>query len=137
PIAFNFPTDLMWAEITAPKPTPLLMPAAASATPDDEAVQEAAAMIAAARRPVVLAGRDAIDDRSRAALLRLADRIEAPLATTLRGKNLFRGEDYNLGYMGTLSSPAAGDVLAGADCILAFGAALNFHTTAHGGFTRD
>jgi thiamine pyrophosphate-dependent acetolactate synthase large subunit-like protein len=83
---------------------------------------------------LVWAGRDAIDEQSRAALLRLAERIESPLAITLRAKGLFQEEDYNLRTMGTLSSPAVVDIITKSDCILAFGSGLNFHTTFHGGF---
>ena len=136
PVAFNFPVDIMRAPVDgefAPMLTELAMP---SAVPGGSDLDQAIGIIAAAKRPIVLAGRDAIDDVARAALLRLAVRIEAPLATTLRAKDLFRGEDYNLGIMGTLSTPAATDAIMKSDCILAFGAALNFHTTSGGGFVE-
>lgn len=134
PIAFNFPADMMHAPVKddgAPIPAPL---AASSGAADERAIEEAVAIVAAARRPIVLAGRDAIHPQARSALLRLAARIEAPLATTLRGKDLFRGEAYDLGIMGTLSAPKAVDVIMKSDCVLAFGAGLNFHTTGHGGY---
>jgi len=136
PIAFNFPTDMMHVPVED-EATPVLTALAAPASAAAEAeIENAVAIIAAAKRPIVLAGRDAIAPDSRAALLRLAERIEAPLATTLRGKGLFQDEDYNLGIMGTLSAPKAIDVIMKSDCILAFGAGLNFHTTSHGGFVE-
>lgn len=136
PIAFNFPTDMMHV-LVEDEVTPVLTALAAPATAAAEAeIENAVAIIAAAKRPIVLAGRDAIAPDARAALLRLAERIEAPLATTLRGKDLFQDEDYNLGIMGTLSAPKAIDVIIKSDCILAFGADLNFHTTSHGGFVE-
>ena len=55
-----------------------------SADPDN-----AIAIIAAARRPVVLAWRGGIAPEARAAVLRFAARIEAPVATTLQAKDLF------------------------------------------------
>ncbi|BCH35163.1 acetolactate synthase [Mesorhizobium sp. L-8-10] len=134
PVAFNFPVDVMRASVEDDFAPMLAAPAQPSATPAGADLDEAIGIVAAAKRPIVLAGRDAIGDGAREALLRLAARIDAPLATTLRAKDLFRGEDYDLGIMGTLSAPGATDALMKSDCILAFGAALNFHTTSHGGF---
>jgi acetolactate synthase-1/2/3 large subunit len=134
PVVFNFPADLMWRPVDADLPPMFTAVARPSATPAADDLENAVGIIATARRPIVLAGRDAIDDMSRAALLRLAQRIDAPLATTLRAKNLFRDVDYNLGIMGTLSTPKAVDAIMASDCILAFGAGLNFHTTSEGGF---
>jgi acetolactate synthase-1/2/3 large subunit len=136
PIAFNFPTEMMHQLVEDGAPQMLAdIPTPAGAASEDE-IENAVAIIAAAKRPVVLAGRDAIGPEARAALLRLAARIQAPLATTLRAKNLFRGEDYDLGIMGTLSAPKAIDTIMKSDCVLAFGAALNFHTTGHGGYVE-
>ena len=70
--------------------------------------------------------------QARAALLRLADRLGAPVATTLRGKDLFRGERFNLGIHGTLSHSVALEVFNASDCLIAFGASLNRWTTAEG-----
>lgn len=134
PIAFNFPADMQRLPVgdaVRPLFASLSLPVV---TPSGEDLDNAIGIIAAARRPIVLAGRDAIDEAARSALVRLAARIEAPLATTLRGKGLFAGEDFNLGIMGTLSTAAATDVIMASDCILAFGAGLNFHTTSHGAF---
>lgn len=134
PVVFNFPADLMWRPVDADLPPMLTAVSKPSATPAADDLENAVGIVATARRPIVLAGRDAIDDISRSALLRLAERIDAPLATTLRAKNLFRDENYNLGIMGTLSTPKAVEAIMASDCILAFGAALNFHTTSEGGF---
>ena len=64
--------------------------------------------------------------------MRLAGRIGAPLATTLRARDLFHGEPHDLGVVGTLSHEVAADVVDSADCIIAFGAGLNKWTTAEG-----
>ncbi len=135
PIAFNMPADILWSEVEA-ETIAWSLPAAGRVTPEGEALDNAIGMIAAARRPVVLAGRGAIDAASRAALLRLARRLQAPLATTMRARNLFRGEDHVLGVFGTVSTPQAADAILRADCVIAFGAGLNFHTTAQGAFLR-
>lgn len=133
PVAFNMPAELQWsdAEFAA---IPWDVPALPATQVEGDALDNAVGIIAAARRPVVLAGRGAIDDDSRTALLKLARRIEAPLATTMRAKNLFRGEDHALGVFGTVSTPKATEAIMQSDCIIAFGASLNFHTAAQGSF---
>jgi acetolactate synthase-1/2/3 large subunit len=135
PIAVNMPAEFQWEEVDA-RPVSWEVPALGPTEVAGDALDEAVGIIAAARRPVVLAGRGAIDDASRAALIRLARRIEAPLATTIRAKNLFHGEDHVLGVCGTVSTPQAAEALMSADCIIAFGASLNFHTTGEGGYVE-
>jgi thiamine pyrophosphate-dependent acetolactate synthase large subunit-like protein len=89
-------------------------------------------VIASARRPIVLAGRGAIGPAARASVLRLAGRIGAPVATTLKAKDLFRGEPFDLGIFGTVSTRVAAETIARSDCIVALGAGLNRFTTARG-----
>lgn len=135
PVAFNMPADFQWLDLDF-RPVSWAAPFQLPSELEGEALDNAVGMLAAARRPVVLAGRGAVSDGARAALLRLARRLEAPLATTMRAKNLFRGEDHVLGVCGTVSTPAAADALMQADCLISFGASLNFHTTAQGGFVE-
>lgn len=135
PIALNMPADLLWQELDY-NPVSWHVPPFPRTVLEGDALDQAIGMIAAARRPVVLAGRGAIDAASRDALIRLSRRIEAPLATTMRAKSLFRGEDHNLGVFGTVSTPQAAEAIMSADCIIAFGASLNFHTTAQGAFVK-
>lgn len=135
PIAFNMPADFQWVDVE-PEDVSWEVPELGPTPVEGTALDNAVGIIAASRRPVVLAGRGAIDRASRDALLRLARRIEAPLATTMRAKNLFRGEDHVLGVCGTVATPQASEVMMGADCILAFGASLNFHTTGEGGLVQ-
>ncbi|MAM62188.1 thiamine pyrophosphate-binding protein [Maritimibacter sp. UBA3975] len=135
PIALNMPADFQWEDVSH-RAVSWEVPPLGPTRIEGDALDEAVGIIAAARRPVVLAGRGAIDDEARAALLRLARRIEAPLATTIRAKNLFRGEDHVLGVCGTVSTPQAAEALMTADCIIAFGASLNFHTTGNGGYVE-
>ncbi|WP_296606343.1 thiamine pyrophosphate-dependent enzyme, partial [Nocardioides sp.] len=78
----------------------------------------------------------AMSPAARAALLALAGRIGAPVATTLRAKDLFRGEPHDLGVFGGLSHPLAAEVIAASDCIVAFGASLNGRTTGGGGLVE-
>lgn len=131
PVLFDMPTRMMWEEAPVPevRPAPLPDPAAPADGPE---LEKAVGIIAAARRPIVLAGRGAVGAREE--LARLARRIGAPLATTLKAKGLFTGEPFDLGVFGTLSTPAAVEVIGKADCILSFGASLGRFTTVRGAY---
>lgn len=134
PVALNIPTDLQHQLVEYAR-SPLLagLPPAV-VPPSGDALDDAIGIIAAAKRPVVLAGRGAADPKAREALLRLAERIDAPVATTLRAKGLFHSAEYNLGIFGTLSAPAAVDAILNSDCVISFGASLNSYTTSNGAF---
>lgn len=134
PIVLNMPTEMMW-EMTADVGIPPMPLQSAKAPAHGDAIDEAVGMIASARCPLVLAGLGGVGARD--ALIRLANRIGAPLATTLKAKSLFEGEAYNLGVFGTLSTPAAAEVISSADCIIAFGAGLNRFTTARSSYVEN
>ncbi|WP_127501992.1 thiamine pyrophosphate-binding protein [Actinoplanes solisilvae] len=129
PVVFNVPSDFMAADVEY-REVPLRLPRAQKAYPDPAAVRRAVDRITASRRPVVLAGRGAIDSRD--AVLRLAERIGAPVATTLKARDLFRGEPYTLGIAGSVGDPAAQEVIDSSDLIISFGAGLNAYTTRNG-----
>ncbi|MEU4690452.1 thiamine pyrophosphate-dependent enzyme [Actinoplanes sp. NPDC023714] len=134
PVVFNVPSDFMWEEIEYDD-VPLNLPETQTSYPDPGAVRYAASRIATARRPVVLAGRGAIPARRQ--LLELAERIGAPVATTLKAKDLFRGEPFDLGIAGGLGGAVARQVMDDADLVIAFGAGLNAYTTDGGALLRD
>jgi thiamine pyrophosphate-dependent acetolactate synthase large subunit-like protein len=119
----------MWQEVEH-KPVSFPAFSAPAMVPEGEDLDNAIGMIASARRPIILAGGGAAGARD--ALIRLADRLEAPLATTLKAKGLFNGHPYNLDIIGTLSTPATYDAIAKADCIVCFGASLHHFTTDKG-----
>lgn len=129
PVVLNVPADYMWQEAGPGSPV-AVDTAEHAAEPSGEALDVALGAMVSARRPIVLAGRGATSADAREALLRLADRLGAPVATTIGAKDLFRGEPSALGLFGTLSHDAAVDVIAGSDCVIAFGAGLNRFTTA-------
>ena len=62
----------------------------------------------------------------------LADKIGALIVTTARGKDLFRGNPNTLGIIGSFSHSIARRMADQADCVLVFGAGLNFLTTSFG-----
>lgn len=130
PVVLNVPIDLCWAEATLGAPYRLGPVGLAGTAPDPDQLDRALGVVATAQRPVLLAGRGALG--ARAELVALAQLLGAPLATTLLAKDLFRGEPADLGVFGTLATPVAQDVIAAADCILAFGAGLNPYTSDQG-----
>ena len=90
------------------------------------------AVLDKARRPLIVAGMGAHRAGARQAIEALAERIGALLVTTARGKDLFRGNPRNLGIIGSFSHSIARRMADQADCVLVFGAGLNFLTTSFG-----
>jgi acetolactate synthase I/II/III large subunit len=129
PIVLNMPADFMWQEVDH-KAEVLDVFTAPGGVAEGNILDQAIGMIASARRPLILAGGGAVTAREQ--LIRLADRLEAPLATTLKAKGLFNGHPYNIDIFGTLSTPAAYDLIAQADCIVCFGTGLHDFTTDRG-----
>ncbi|MEM7058389.1 MAG: thiamine pyrophosphate-binding protein [Pseudomonadota bacterium] len=129
PIVLNMPADFMWSETEHEKQIFKAFHAP-SYVPDGDDLNDAVGMMASARRPIILAGGGAADAREQ--IIRLANRLEAPLATTLKAKGLFTGHPYDIDIFGTLSTPAAYDVIAKCDCVVCFGASLHHFTTDQG-----
>ena len=134
PIVLNMPADFMWqrADYDIQVLDVFTSPGGVA---EGDALDDAIGMIASAKRPLVLAGGGAVAARDQ--LVQLANRLEAPLATTLRAKGLFNNHPYNIDIFGTLSTPVAYEVIASADCIICFGTSLHDFTTDHGKLMRD
>jgi len=129
PIVLNVPSDFMWQEVLFEKtiyPSFKTVNAAVSGDVFDDAL----GIIASASRPIILAGIGA--KHARDALVRLAVRLEAPLATTLKAKDLFNEHPNNMDIFGTLSTPEGYAAIDKADCIISFGASLSSFTTDKG-----
>ncbi|MDU8926354.1 thiamine pyrophosphate-binding protein [Alisedimentitalea sp. MJ-SS2] len=129
PIVLNMPADFMWEKTTHEKHV-LDVFTNPGGVAEGDTLDNAIGMIASARRPLILAGAGAVAARDQ--LVKLADRLEAPLATTLKAKGLFNEHPYNIDMFGTLSTPAAYDLIAQSDCIICFGASLHDFTTDQG-----
>ena len=83
----------------------------------------------AINRPMILAGRGALDAGAAPALKQLGALTGALMATTLHANALFDGDPYNLGICGTYATPVASELIPRTDCVLVFGAGLNSLTT--------
>jgi thiamine pyrophosphate-dependent acetolactate synthase large subunit-like protein len=134
PIVVNMPADFMWQEVEH-KPVTLPVFDTPRMVPEGEHFDNALGMIASAKRPVILAGGGAIDAKD--AIVALADRMEAPVATTLKAKGMFNDHPYNMDIFGTLSTDATYDLIAKSDCIICFGTSLHHFTTDKGKLVKD
>lgn len=131
PVVFNMRVDLQWAQTEA-TPVVLPVPCVRNAVVEGDDLDRALGMIASAKRPFILAGRGAIAPQAREAIVKLAKRLDAPLATTLKASGLFHGEPFNLGVLGTLGRAVALETIAKSDCVMAFGASLTQYTLGGG-----
>ena len=134
PIVLNMPADFMWQEVAHDMQL-LDVFTAPGGVAEGDILDNAIGMIASARRPLILAGAGAVGAREQ--LIKLADRLEAPLATTLKAKGLFNDHPYNIDIFGTLSTPVAYELIAQSDCIVCFGTALHDFTTDRGKLMKD
>jgi thiamine pyrophosphate-dependent acetolactate synthase large subunit-like protein len=99
---------------------------------DFHRIEDLVAAIKASSKPLILAGHGAVVADAEQALATLADRIGALLATTLHAHGMFASHPWNVGICGGFASPAAVELIARSDLILAFGASLNMWTTKKG-----
>lgn len=116
-------------DITQPKPMPVVPP---PQLPRSTAIQAAAGLLIRSQRPLIVAGLGAWHSGARTAIVRLADRLGAALATTLKAQDMFRGHPANCGILGSFSRSSGRRLMEQADCVIAFGASLNQRTTSHG-----
>jgi thiamine pyrophosphate-dependent acetolactate synthase large subunit-like protein len=131
-VVLSLPTDVQDA-LCPGKVAPLaLPPAPAPLHPDPGSVRRLVDAIGKAQRPLVLAGRGAVISDAEAALITLAERTGALLATSVCGHGLFVGDPWSVGISGGFSSPAAHELISESDMILAFGASLTQWTTKRG-----
>lgn len=127
------PIDIFESPVGIESPGEAIAPRTPEAQPArDAAVRAAVSVLAAARRPLILAGWGAWASGAGPGLVELADRIGAVLATSMRGKDMFRGHPYNAGIMGSFSHSAGRRLFDQADAVIAFGASLNRYTTNDG-----
>ncbi|WP_421998911.1 thiamine pyrophosphate-binding protein [Reyranella sp.] len=116
----------------ASAPPPALPADRPPAAPRPQAIEAAAALLRQSRKPLILAGLGAHRAGAKEEIVRLGDRIGALLATSARGKDMFRGHPANLGIVGSFSHSAARRMVDQADAVVVFGAGLNLLTMSFG-----
>lgn len=133
-VLLNLPLDVQASEVadggSGAAPAASIGPAPTAPAPSPAAVAELTERILASERPVLVAGRGARE--AGPALRALGEAAGALLATSAVAKGLFRGDAWDLDVSGGFSTPAAAELIADADLIVAFGSVLNMWTTRHG-----
>jgi acetolactate synthase I/II/III large subunit len=131
-VVLSMPLDVQNGTLASNLPPLELPPAPGRLHPDPQALAELADALLRAQRPLILGGRGAVIADAEAALLALADRTGALLATSVCGHGLFSGSPWSLGISGGFSSPVADELISESDFILGFGASFTQWTTKRG-----
>ncbi|MFP6698716.1 MAG: thiamine pyrophosphate-dependent enzyme [Alphaproteobacteria bacterium] len=132
-VTLHLPTDVQLSDVQVrddsrpafPKP---VVPAPARA----QSVAAAAEILAKSQRPLIMGGLGAHKAGAAPMLEQLAEKTGALLATSARGKEMFRDNPNNLGIIGSFSHSMARRYAQQADCVVVFGAGLNFLTMSFG-----
>jgi acetolactate synthase-1/2/3 large subunit len=127
PGAVEIPIDQQYrsAEVEIPAVAPV-----GAYLPDPDALSTVADALSAATRPVLWAGGGVISAGAGPALTALAERLGAPVVTTVEGRGAIP-EDHPLCLGALTVSPQVEDIISGADVVLAVG------TRFQGGATRN
>ena len=95
--------------------------------PPEEALNRAVELIKKAERPVIIAGYGA--RYSMSAVIRLAERLNAPVLTTFKGKGLISdNHPLGCGVLGRSGTPVASWFMNESDLLIVFGASFSNHT---------
>ncbi|MGH9040404.1 MAG: thiamine pyrophosphate-binding protein [Acidimicrobiia bacterium] len=102
--------------------------AAPGIAPPEEELARAAGLLSGAERPVIICGNGARPYRSE--ILAFAERIDAPVITTFKGKGIVP-DDHPLacGVLGRSGIPVASLTMQRSDCLLVLGASFSNHTS--------
>jgi thiamine pyrophosphate-dependent acetolactate synthase large subunit-like protein len=134
PVVFSAPFDMQEEEAVEHAdeytPSTSLISAPQEIQPDPAAIDRAADLIGGSTRPIIIAGRGALDARPE--IIQLADATGALLATSMMAKGLFDGDARDLGLAGGFASDISRARFQEADCVIGVGAGLNHYTTDHG-----
>jgi acetolactate synthase I/II/III large subunit len=96
--------------------------------PDAAAVAKVAEALSAASRPVLWAGGGVVSSGAGPALLALAERLSAPVVTTVAGRGSLP-EDHPLCLGALTTSPPVEDIVSSADVVLAVGTRFQGNST--------
>jgi len=120
PVLIDLPRDILLQQIRDDGYVP--SPPAPRPSADPAAVTAAAQRLVSAARPVVIAGGGAIASEASAAVVQLAERLQAPVLTSLAGRGILP-EDHPLaaGGLGAHRNLVSKRLLAEADVVLGLG----------------
>jgi len=125
PGAVEIPVDQQYRRADVEIP---VLRTGAGYTPDAKALSEVADALCAATRPVLWAGGGVVGSGAGPALVALAERLGAPVVTTVEGRGSIP-EDHPLCLGALTTSPQVEDIVSGADVVLAVGTRFQGHST--------
>jgi acetolactate synthase-1/2/3 large subunit len=127
PVAVEIPIDLQYRRADVEVPDP----AWARVVPDEAQLDQAATAVSEASSIVLWAGGGVVASDATDALVELAERLQAPVVTTLNGRGSIP-EDHALAIGATTTNRDVASVIAGADLVLAVGTRFQAGDTANG-----
>jgi acetolactate synthase-1/2/3 large subunit len=122
-VLIDIPKDVQ-QQVVAGEQAPIvrLRPHREPPPPDRKLLNAAAASLANAHRPLILAGRGVAIAQAQAALLALAERIDAPVGTTLLGTGVFPSRHpLAVGLVGFMGTGYCNLAVSDCDCLLMVG----------------
>jgi acetolactate synthase-1/2/3 large subunit len=128
PTYIEVPVDLLRGEVEIPRVEELGMDSIDPPGASDSQVAEAARLVGLADRPVIWAGGGVLRSKAWDEVRALAERLDAPVATTYMGKGAFP-EDHPLSAGSAPDDRAFQELLTNADVVLAVGTELGAETT--------
>jgi thiamine pyrophosphate-dependent acetolactate synthase large subunit-like protein len=131
-VVLSLPLDVQDARLNGANAPLELTPLPGRVQPDQKEVLRLAEALSRAKRPLILAGRGAVLSDAESALVALADRLGALLATSICGHGLFAESPWSVGISGGFSSPVADELISESDFMLGFGVSLTQWTTKKG-----
>src|SRR5687767_8369226 len=135
PVMLSCPMDIQQKNVDEDEPyqTSLTILPKRAAGPDGDSLERALDMISKAKKPVIVAGRGARWSGAGDAILKLAERSGALIATSLMAKTWLAGKDpFHIGVSGLYATKTAIELLHESDLVIGVGASLNRYTTEHG-----
>lgn len=130
PAQMNIPRD-MWTQVIDVEPPQVV--AFERPAGGEQAVADAARMLSEAKFPVILSGAGVVLGGAIPYLIKLAERLDAPVASNYQHNDSFPGSHpLAVGPLGYNGSKAAMELIAKADVVLALGTRLNPFSTLPG-----
>jgi uncharacterized protein len=134
PVALGLPVDVCQMEVGNFEYTPVSTSPRVRSGADPDAIERALAMIAGAERPYVYVGAGVLFSEATAELVRFAEMLSLPVATTLNGKSAFPENHplaLGIGGFGRASYGSLPATMLGenADVILTVGCGFKQHAT--------
>lgn len=132
PVVLSFLASLMREDVPVADGPPPEEPQPALPAIDEGQFQQYEAALGGAKRPAILIGRGAVLAGAVPSLLKLAERLNAVVTTSLLAAGAAEGNERSLGVCGGFGSPRTNKILKRADAVAVFGASLNMWTTRGG-----